>query len=684
MATQTGLSFSVRKSTRLSLKKPSSPAVRKENAEDETSQKSSGKVNYVVKSTYKTKDQLKESSSCCGNNNNASKRLLVTSEKTTMSHSNIENSPMKQQNNVSRHLLGTSEQSTRSPANIENSPVKEPTNDKASLVSLATLVYSPNSCASLTSPLRQTPSSPRLCGSPAEMSHVKRRLSLLSPSKRKSAEDGENTFQESVSPCKSQRPNDFSSPLTPKSSKKINSVTPHSSNTTPRRLFESPEKRQSLTVDENSGLSSPKRFSSLFKSSALSPTKPHTLNPQKANSRLYQTAKRCLHTAKPSRLIGREKETHNLEEFISKRVDSKQSGSLYVSGAPGTGKTAVITHVLDKINNEYGSIKTGYVNCMALKDANGVFATLHEQLTGKPMKGKDSMKAVEKVFVTSSSSVILVLDEIDQLDSKHQHILYRIFEWPAMSNSKLILIGIANALDLTDRILPRLQASETCRPDLMNFAPYTSSQITDILKGRLERDLIVEPSAINFCARKVSSVAGDIRKALDVCRRAVEMVEADVRAQGVLRITDCNSPTKRNQEAKVKKVTLVHISKVMADVYGSSVSAAHSTDSDFPLQQKIALCSLLVQVKNGKTKEVQLGKLHEFYARVCRCQNLASVDQSEFHSVLMLLESRGIVSLKKAKDTRLIKVSLKLDEQELEQTIKDKALMSQILQKGIA
>jgi len=47
----------------------------------------------------------------------------------------------------------------------------------------------------------------------------------------------------------------------------------------------------------------------------------------------------------------------------------------------------------------------------------------------------------------------------------------------------------------------------------------------------------MEPSAIQFCARKVAALAGDMRKALDVCRSAVEMVEADVRRkQGMYKL----------------------------------------------------------------------------------------------------------------------------------------------------
>lgn len=54
---------------------------------------------------------------------------------------------------------------------------------------------------------------------------------------------------------------------------------------------------------------------------------------------------------------------------------------------------------------------------------------------------------------------------------------------------------------------------------------------------------VIDPMAIQFCARKVSAVAGDARKALDICRRAVEVVETCVKSQQIL-----SSPAKINGE----------------------------------------------------------------------------------------------------------------------------------------
>ena len=129
------------------------------------------------------------------------------------------------------------------------------------------------------------------------------------------------------------------------------------------------------------------------------------------------------------------------------------------------------------------------------------------------------------VCITGFSRV-LVLDEIDQIEStiKASADLYKIFEWPFLPNSKLILIGIANALDFTDRLLPRLELKPECKPKIIKFMPYTKEDITNIVKDRLRSVQeangvrVMEDAAIIFCASKIASTSGDIRKVLDICR----------------------------------------------------------------------------------------------------------------------------------------------------------------------
>ena len=50
-----------------------------------------------------------------------------------------------------------------------------------------------------------------------------------------------------------------------------------------------------------------------------------------------------------------------------------------------------------------------------------------------------------------------------------------------------------------------------------------------IIQSRLEGvgPVIVEADAVQFASRKVAAVSGDARRALDICRRAVEIAEQE-------------------------------------------------------------------------------------------------------------------------------------------------------------
>ncbi|NXX22627.1 CDC6 protein, partial [Podargus strigoides] len=253
----------------------------------------------------------------------------------------------------------------------------------------------------------------------------------------------------------------------------------------------------------------------------------------------YQQAKRVLHAAVPDRLHAREQETDIIRQFLREHVCGHRPGSLYISGPPGTGKTACVSRVLLDCQDELAGSKTIVLNCMALSSPHGVFPALAQQLGLPAGTGREGLRRLEKhLTARGAPMVLLVLDELDQLESKGQDVLYTLFEWPQLPGSRLVLVGLANALDLTDRSLARLGARPAGRPRLLHFAPYTREQLTAILQQRLGQvagDPVLDAAALQFCARKVSAVSGDARKALDVCRRAVEVVELEVRSQTLLK-----------------------------------------------------------------------------------------------------------------------------------------------------
>lgn len=72
-----------------------------------------------------------------------------------------------------------------------------------------------------------------------------------------------------------------------------------------------------------------------------------------------------------------------------------------------------------------------------------------------------------------------------------------------------------------------------------------------IVQSRLEGvpGDIVEPDAVQFASRKVAAVSGDARRALDICRRAVELAEAESKDDGAEATSNPPTPSKHGRGA---------------------------------------------------------------------------------------------------------------------------------------
>lgn len=93
--------------------------------------------------------------------------------------------------------------------------------------------------------------------------------------------------------------------------------------------------------------------------------------------KMFQSAKQAFRRcATPKKLIGREEERSVISTFIQECLASNQGGSLYISGTPGTGKTALVTEIVESIlATKPKALKQVFINCMSTTP-KAIFKTL--------------------------------------------------------------------------------------------------------------------------------------------------------------------------------------------------------------------------------------------------------------------------------------------------------------------
>ena len=79
--------------------------------------------------------------------------------------------------------------------------------------------------------------------------------------------------------------------------------------------------------------------------------------------------------------------------------------------------------------------------------------------------------------------LILVLDELDHACKRAEAVVRDIFSLSQSKGSRLVTIGIANKLDLTDKLLHELRACRAA-PRVLPFHSYNAKQLLCMLKVR--------------------------------------------------------------------------------------------------------------------------------------------------------------------------------------------------------
>ncbi|GAA6012094.1 hypothetical protein JCM11491_001748 [Sporobolomyces phaffii] len=333
-----------------------------------------------------------------------------------------------------------------------------------------------------------------------------------------------------------------------------------------------------------------------------------------------ERAKALLHvSATPESLPCREEQRSRIRQFVEDAVLSRSGGCLYVHGVPGTGKTATVHSVVRELQNDPDMDTFTFVeiNGMKISEPNAAFSHLWNALnttassmarmattTNKSAKisPKAALAALEGWFANpdpARKTTVVLVDELDQMLTKRQEVLYNFFNWPHSAHSRLVVIAVANTMDLPERELNGKIRSRL-GTNRIPFQPYTWNELKRILEARLSLVTsssdptapvrIFEDTALQKIAKSVAGISGDARKALDVARRTLDRVAL-------------RTPAAADTAERVIKCTIADATAAYNEMTRSGPGVFIKGLS---LHQKVLLLALAQCIRRAGVPEVEL------------------------------------------------------------------------------
>ncbi|KAL9367924.1 hypothetical protein Peur_039123 [Populus x canadensis] len=390
--------------------------------------------------------------------------------------------------------------------------------------------------------------------------------------------------------------------------------------------------------------------------------------------------KEVLHVSTaPSSAVCREDEQKRVFDFCKACIEQEKAGSLYVCGCPGTGKSLSMEKVKQCLVD--WAKEAGFqppdvltMNCTSLTKTSEIFKKVMEKnQPGKKINGSTSpLQHLQNLYSQQQKSMgskmmLIIADELDYLITKDRAVLYDLFMLTTFPFSRCILIGVANAIDLADRFLPRLK-SLNCKPMVITFRAYSKDQILRILQERLltVSHAVFHPQAMELCARKVAAASGDMRKALCVCRSAIEILEAELRESTSILTSDKELSQQMTAPACIKthENDIVRIDHMAVALSKAFRSPTVDTIQSLPQHQQMILCAAVKFFRGGK-KDTTVGELNKSYMEICKSTIIPPVGILEFLSMCRVLADQGLLKLGQSRDDKLKRVTLKVDEADI-------------------
>ncbi|MEJ2252137.1 MAG: AAA family ATPase [Candidatus Lokiarchaeota archaeon] len=357
----------------------------------------------------------------------------------------------------------------------------------------------------------------------------------------------------------------------------------------------------------------------------------------------------------PKELPHRDDEIEKIANLTACALRGDTPQNLLIFGMTGTGKTATIRFVSQKLAQYATHTKPWwiYINCRIVSTPYRILAHIYNTITGKekiPPTGLPKDVIFKKLLglldhKVGDSVCFLVLDEIDAIsEGYNDEILYdltRINE--SLDYCRTCLIGISNRLNFTKDLDPRVLSS--LGKESITFSVYNARELADILEERSEvafYENVLKEGVISLCAALAAKDHGDARKALQLLRKAGEIAE---RTQNKIVSSEC---VKKAQN-ELEKDNIKDYVKGM------------------PLQAQVVLLAVYLISKYAPNRVIISGDIYEIHKELSNkipgVRNLTIRRISDYINELSLsgIISANIRSFGQYGRTKIISLAIELD-----------------------
>lgn len=234
----------------------------------------------------------------------------------------------------------------------------------------------------------------------------------------------------------------------------------------------------------------------------------------------------------PEKLPCRENEINEIVFALQPVAKACKPRNLFLFGAPGTGKTAVVKFVLNQLQDFTGRAKGILINCFEFNSRHAVLSEIALRLgSAVPRRGvsvDETFASIIEELLAKKISPIIVLDEADQLLAQKEGstLLYELLRLPSEKNILLGLIVVSNNPELVMGLDERVRSS--LNPQQLLFEKYLPVQLKQILSERCELAFLpnaVEKDVIALAAAHAAKLGGDARIAIDSLLQAGRLAE---------------------------------------------------------------------------------------------------------------------------------------------------------------